>query len=220
MSWESTVTYYQVMNETVKRLLGGLHSARILINSIDFDETAAAQDRDDWAFCERQMIDAAEALERAGADMILIGANTMHICVPAMEKQLQVPILHIAEAAAARLKKDHIGKTALLGTKYTMCGDFCRKKIEEAGIEVMIPEKDINVINSIIYDELCLGIFRPESKEKLLGIIEELREQGAQGVILGCTELGLLVSQKDTDLPVYDTTLIHAEEAVYAALKE
>lgn len=220
MSWESTVTYYQVINETVKRELGGLHSARILINSIDFDPVAAAQEKDDWQFCAQAMIEAGIALEKAGADFLLIGANTMHIAADEMAEAIRIPILHIAEATIARLQKDNIRRVALLGTKYTMCRDFYKKKILAAGIEVMIPEKDIETINTIIYDELCAGILSPESREELLRIIGEMQKDGAEGVILGCTELGLLVNQNDTDLPVYDTTLIHGEEAALLALRQ
>ncbi len=220
MSWESTVTYYQVINETVKRELGGLHSAKLLILSVDFDEIAAAQEKDDWDLCARIMSDAALRLEKAGADFILIGANTMHRSVPQMEEQIHVPILHIAEATVARMKKDGIGTVGLLGTKYTMCGDFYKQKILDAGISVLIPEDEIDTVNSIIYDELCRGILSKASEQKLLAVIDSLKERGAEGVILGCTELGLLIQQEKTDMPLYDTTLIHAEEAVFEALRE
>lgn len=213
MSWESTVTYYQVINETIRRQLGGLHSARILIHSIDFAPVAEAQEKDDWDTCAKVMEDAAVSLEKGGADIILIGANTMHIASEAVEKAVRIPLLHIAEATILRLRRDQIHRVALLGTKYTMCKDFYKQKLVDAGLEVMIPEKDIDTVNDIIYNELCLGICRKESKAELLRIIRELQESGAEGVILGCTELGLLVQQSDCEIRVYDTTLIHGEEA-------
>ena len=219
MSWESTVTYYQVINETIRKELGGLHSAKVIINSVDFAPIAEAQERDDWDSCAGEMLKAAQSLERAGADLILIGANTMHICAPYVQEHCSVPLLHIADATIERLKRDHINTVALLGTRYTMCMDFYKERIIKSGISVLIPEKDIDTVNNIIYDELCQGILSGQSKQKLLDIISALKEKGAQGVILGCTELGLLVAQSDTDLPVYDTTLIHGEEAVLEALK-
>ena len=220
MSWESTVTYYQVINETIKKKLGGLHSAKVLISSIDFHDVAVAQERDDWDYCAEVMTEAAEALERSGADFLLIGANTMHIACDAVRQKVHLPILHIAEATVERLKRDGIARTALLGTKYTMCMDFYKKVISDAGIEVMIPEKDIDTVNDIIYKELCCGILSESSKRELQRIIAEMKKEGAQGVILGCTELGLLIHPEDSELPVYDTTLIHGEEAALKAINE
>ena len=207
MSWESTVTYYQVINETIRRELGGLHSARILISSIDFAPVADAQEADDWDFCSSVMARAAMDLKKGGADFILIGANTMHLCYEDV-RQAGLPVLHIAEATVNRL-----------GTKFTMCMDFYKNVILEKGIDVLIPENDIETVNSIIYDELCQGILRPESKKELQRIISGLMDEGAEGVILGCTELGLLISREDCEIPVYDTTLIHGEEAALMSLK-
>lgn len=218
MSWESTVTYYQVINETIKKTLGDLHSAEIIIYSIDFDTVAKAQELDDWNTCADIMLEAALNLEKAGAHFILIGANTMHKVIPQIKDKLSVPILHIAEATIDRLKKDHIQTVALLGTKYTMCQDFYKQKLIDAQLSVLIPE-EIDTVNSIIYDELCKGIFLQSSKEKLIKIINRLKDEGAQGVILGCTELGLLVKQEDLNIPVYDTTLIHGEEAALQSLE-
>ena len=218
MSWESTVTYYQVMNETVRDSLGSLHSAKILMYSIDFAPLAEYQEADRWDLCAQMMTDAAERLEKAGADFIVIGANTMHKSAEEVQKHISIPILHIAQATMDRMKADNIHVTALLGTKYTMCQDFYKKVLTDGGMQVIIPEDDIDTVNSIIYDELCRGILKPESKQTLLDIIEKLRKQGAEAVILGCTELGLLVTKDDTDLPVYDTALIHAEEAAFRAL--
>ena len=218
MSWESTVTYYQVMNETVRDSLGSLHSAKILMYSIDFAPLAEYQEADRWDLCAQMMTDAAERLEKAGADFIVIGANTMHKSAEEVQKHISIPILHIAQATMDRMKADNIHVTALLGTKYTMCQDFYKKVLTDGGMQVIIPEDDVDTVNSIIYDELCRGILKPESKQTLLDIIEKLRKQGAEAVILGCTELGLLVTKDDTDLPVYDTALIHAEEAAFRAL--
>ena len=218
MSWESTVTYYQVMNETVRDSLGSLHSAKILMYSIDFAPLAEYQEADRWDLCAQMMTDAAERLEKAGADFIVIGANTMHKSAEEVQKHISIPILHIAQATMDRMKADNIHVTALLGTKYTMCQDFYKKVLTDGGMQVIIPEEDVDTVNSIIYDELCWGILKPESKQTLLDIIEKLRKQGAEAVILGCTELGLLVTKDDTDLPVYDTALIHAEEAAFRAL--
>ncbi len=217
MSFESTLTYYQIINETIREELGGLHSAKIIVDSIDFAPLAKAQEKDDWDFCARLMIDSARRLEKAGAELILIGANTMHIVYEEIVKVIHVPVLHIANATISRLKKDGIKKVALLGTRYTMCKDFYKKRIIDAGIEVLLPKR-IDEVNEIIYDELCKGVVLNQSKEKLLKIIAELKTQGAQGVILGCTELDLLVKPEDSDLPVYDTTFIHSQEAAYLAL--
>lgn len=218
MSWESTVTYYQVINETIRKELGGLHSARILISSIDFAPVADAQEADDWEFCSSVMARAAMDLKKGGADFILIGANTMHLCYEDVRKA-GLPVLHIAEATVNRLEKDHIQTVGLLGTKFTMCMDFYKNVILEKGIDVLIPENDIDTVNSIIYDELCQGILKEESKKELQRIISKLMDEGAEGVILGCTELGLLISRHDCEIPVYDTTLIHGEEAALLSLK-
>ena len=221
MSWESTVTYYQIINQVVKEKLGGLHSAKILLYSVDFAEIEACQASGDWDKSARLLAQAAENLEQAGADFILICTNTMHKVAPQIQVRIHVPILHIAEATASCLKERHISRVALLGTKYTMTQDFYKAKLVEAGIEVLIPdEKDVNTVNDIIYNELCLGVISPASKEKYLHIIDALAARGAQGVILGCTEIGLLITQADTPLPVFDTTQIHATQAALPAIGE
>ena len=221
MSWESTVTYYRVINETIKRELGGLHSAKILLYSVDFDEIEKYQASGEWDKSADVLSDAAVRLEKAGADFIVICTNTMHKVAPQMSKRLSVPIIHIAEATADKLKEQGITTVGLLGTKYTMTQDFYKAKLIEAGVHVIIPSgNDVETVNSIIYDELCLGIIRQESKEKYLSIIKKLGDAGAKGVILGCTEIGLLVQQEDTDLPVFDTTLIHAEKAALYSISE
>ncbi len=219
MSWESTVTYYQVINETIKRELGGLHSAKILLYSVDFDEIEKYQASGEWDKSADVLSDAAERLEKAGADFIAICTNTMHKVVPQMKERIGIPIVHIAEATADILKEHGITTVGLLGTKYTMTQDFYKDKLIEAGIRVIIPDDDdVETVNAVIYDELCLGNIIPASKDKYLEIIRKLEDVGAQGVILGCTEIGLLVNQKDVELPVFDTTLIHAEKAALTAI--
>lgn len=214
MSWESTVTYYQVINETVKQELGGLHSAKVLLYSVDFAEIEKCQVDGDWEKSADILSVAAQNLEKAGADFIVICTNTMHKVVPQIQSKISIPIIHIAEATADELKHNNISQIALLGTKYTMTQDFYKEKLTNAGITVLIPdEQEIETVNDIIYNELCLGIISEASKEKFLCIINSLAEQGAQGVILGCTEIGLLIGQKDSDLPVFDTTQIHAVKA-------
>lgn len=219
MSWESTVTYYEIINQTVKQELGGLHSAKILLYSVDFDEIEKCQADGDWDKSADVLADVALRLESAGADFIVICTNTMHKVVPKIEKKIHIPILHIAEAAAEVLKQQGISKVALLGTKYTMMQDFYKGKLNEAGMTVIVPDaQDVETVNDIIYHELCLGIISEVSREKYLHIIDKLAEQRAQGVILGCTEIGLLIKQEDTALPVFDTTRIHAQKAALEAL--
>ncbi len=221
MSWESTVTYYQVINEKVKELLGGLHSAKILLYSVDFEEIERYQAAGEWEKSAEVLADAAERLEGAGAELLLICTNTMHKVAPQVQARIHIPLVHIAEATAAELKRDGIARVGLLGTKYTMTQEFYRRKVEEAGIEVLIPEeKDVETVNRVIYEELCLGILREESREEYRRVIRELAARGAQGVILGCTEIGLLVGPQDSPVLVYDTTLIHAQAAALLACGE
>lgn len=221
MSWESTVTYYQIVNEKIKEKLGGFHSAKILLYSVDFAEFEKNMTNSDWDKITSDLTEAAGNLEKAGADFVLICTNTMHKVVPEVQKNISIPIIHIAEATAEILNKQNITKVALLGTKYTMTQNFYRDKLVEAGIEVVIPDKnDIEVVNDIIFNELCLGVVSEKSKEKYCDIINDLGNKGAQGVILGCTEIGLLIQQKDTQLPVFDTTWIHATKAAMLAINE
>lgn len=219
MSWESTVTYYQIINRLVKEKLGGLHSAQILLYSVDFQPIEECQSRGDWERSAELLSDAALRLEGAGADFILICTNTMHKVAPQVQARLHVPLLHIADATAGALKAAGIDTVALLGTKYTMCQDFYKERLIQAGVRVLIPEAaDIELVNHVIFDELCLGRLEDRSKRKFLRIIDDLSRHGAQGVILGCTEIGLLIQQSDSPLPVFDTTLIHAARAVELAL--
>jgi len=221
MSWESTVTYYEIINEAVKERLGGLNSAKVLLYSLNFEEIENRQSSGAWDECAEILGEAAMNLEKAGADFIIICTNTMHKVAPQMQKMIKIPIIHIAEATADELKKKGIQKVALLGTKYTMTQDFYRGKLVEAGLEVLIPDDDaVTRINDIIFGELCLGVLKEESKQEYLREIEKLQARGAEGVILGCTEIGLLIKQEDVEIPVFDTTLIHAGKAAELSLDE
>jgi len=220
MSWESTITYYKVINEVVKEQLGGLHSAKILLYSVDFFEIEKYQASGDWNTCAKILSETARNLEKAGADFIVICTNTMHKVVSFIEKQITIPILHIADATAMELKKSSICKVALLGTKYTMLQDFYKERLVTQGIEVIIPnDEDIEIVNSIIYSELCLGKISNSSKKKYLCIIDDLSKNEAQAVILGCTEIGLLIEQKDTTIPLFDTAKIHAVQAAMHSIE-
>jgi len=220
MSWESTVTYYQIINKVIKKELGGLHSAKVLLYSVNFAEIEKCQAEEDWDKSAKILAAAAKNLENAGADFILICTNTMHKVAPQIQREINIPIIHIAEATAEVLKQQNIKQVALLGTKYTMTQTFYRAKLEEAGIHVIIPdESGTELVNNVIYQELCLGIISPQSKEKLLHVMDELHKKGAQGVILGCTEIGLLIQQEDTALPVFDTTGIHATRAAMMSIE-
>ena len=220
MSWESTVTYYQVINETIKEALGGLHSAKIIMYSVDFDEIERCQSSGDWKRSADILADAAKRLERAGADFIVICTNTMHKVAPEVRESVSIPLLHIAEVTARKLKKAGVTTVGLLGTCYTMTQPFYIDVLTRTGINVLVPEGEtIQTVNDIIFNELCVGIVRDSSKEMLLSAIRQLQNRGAQGVILGCTELGLLVGDEDVELPVFDTALIHAREAALEALR-
>lgn len=219
MSWESTVTYYQQLNELVKQRLGGLHSAKLVLYSVDFEEIEACQSSGDWDKSARILTSAAQGLEKAGAELILICTNTMHKVYPQVQAGVNVPLLHIADATADALERAGVSKVALLGTRYTMCQDFYKSRLLDRGIDVLIPEaKDVELVDHVIFHELCLGQLKSASKAEFLRIIDSLAARGAQGVILGCTEIGLLIQQADTALPVFDTTLIHAARAVELAL--
>lgn len=221
MSWESTVTYYQIINEVIKKELGGLHSAKILLYSVDFAEIEECQAQGEWEKSADILSLAAQNLEKAGADYIAICTNTMHKVVPQIQERINIPIIHIAKATADELKACQITKVGLLGTKYTMLQEFYKEQLINAGIEVLIPnEQDIEIVNNVIYNELCLGIIKEKSKEEYCRIIKELTKRGAQGIILGCTEIGLLIEQKDSVIPVFDTTHIHATKAALLAIEK
>ena len=220
MSWESTVTYYKIINETVKEKLGGLHSAKCILYSIDFQEIEECQANGNWEKSGEILGEAANNLEKAGADFIVICTNTMHKVINQIKGKISIPILHIAEMTAEKILEKGLKNIALLGTKYTMEQDFYKSKLIEKGINVIIPDKnDIEIINKVIYDELCLGTINSNSKKKFLEIVDKLRSKGAEGIILGCTEIGLLIKNEDTDVPLFDTAVIHAEEAaIYSIL--
>ena len=220
MSWESTATYYRELNEGIKARLGGLHSAKICMVSVDFDEIEKLQHADDWDGTAVILSEAAMAVQRGGADFLLICTNTMHKVAPQIEEKISIPILHIADATAQRLQSDGIDKVGLLGTRFTMEQEFYKDRIvEKYGIDVIVPEKAArDVVHDVIYNELCLGTINDKSRGDYLAIIDELAMQGAQAVILGCTEIALLVQQQHTTTPLYDTTAIHAEQAVIKSL--
>lgn len=221
MSWESTVTYYRIINEIMKERLGGFHSAKCILFSVDFHEIEAFQSRGEWDKAGTLLAEAALSLERAGAEFIVICTNTMHKVVDIIQSRIQIPILHIAEATADELLKKGMKRVALLGTKYTMQQDFYKSKLMEAGLEVILPEdKDMELINHTIFQELCLGVVSPSSKMEFLRIMSALAQNNAEGIILGCTEIGLLVRQEDTAIPLFDTTYIHATKAALTALGE
>lgn len=221
MSWESTQTYYRLLNESVKTRLGGLHSAKIVLYSVDFADIEALQHKGDWGATARILSDAALSLEKAGADFLVIGTNTMHKVAPEIEQVLRIPLLHIADATAKVLARDGISRVGLLGTRFTMEQAFYRERLENAGIDVVIPdEPQRHLIHRVIYEELCLGRIVDDSRRAYLEVVDSLAERGAEAVILGCTEIGLLIRQADTPVPLYDTTGIHAAQAVELALAE
>lgn len=220
MSWESSAVYYKLINEGVRARLGGLHSARIVLWSVEFQEVAARQAAGDWEALADMMIDGARALERAGAEMLLICTNTMHKLADQVSASIAIPLIHIADIAAGAIKAANCTRPLLLGTRFTMEESFYRDRMwDRHGLQLIRPSSDDErMVHGIIYDELCQGIVRPESKARCRGVIEAARTRGADGVILGCTELDLLLSQSDTDLPVFDTTALHAQAAVERSL--
>lgn len=220
MSWESTETYYRLINEGVKARLGGLHSARIAMVSVDFATIEELQAADDWDTAGRLLAEAARGIEAAGADFLLIATNTMHEVAPAIEAAIEIPLLHIADATAAPIRAAGVATVGLLGTAFTMERDFYRGRLAERhGLEVLVPEaEDRATVHRVIYDELVLGDIRDESRTAYLEIIDRLRQRGAEAVIEGCTEISLLVEQEHTDVPLYDTTALHAAAAVELAL--
>ncbi|MBL3558204.1 MULTISPECIES: aspartate/glutamate racemase family protein [Marinobacter] len=219
MSWESTQTYYRLINEGVKTRLGGLHSAKLVLFSVDFAEIEALQHKGDWAETARILSRAAQSLQNAGAGFLVIGTNTMHKVAPEIEQAIDIPLLHIADATSRVLAQDGITRVGLLGTRFTMEQAFYRNRLEAADIEVLVPDDaQRNTVHQVIYEELCQGEINPLSREAYLDIVASLAERGAQAVILGCTEIGLLIRQADTRVPLYDTTEIHAAQAVEQAL--
>jgi aspartate racemase len=219
MSWESTLPYYRIVNERVRQRLGGLHSAKLVLHSVDFAEIEALQHAGDWDAAGLILVEAARGLRAAGAEGLVICTNTMHLVAPAIEAAVGLPLLHIADATAARIREAGLSRVALLGTRFTMERDFYRQRIEAAGIEVIVPAAaQREIVHRVIYEELCLGRILDASREAYRGIIEDLVARGAQGVILGCTEIGLLVGEGDATVPLFDTARIHAEAAADWAL--
>ena len=220
MSWESSLVYYRFINETVKNRLGGLHSAKSIMVSVDFAEIEPLQHEGRWDLAAKEMIEVARQVEDGGADFIVLCTNTMHKTADDIERHVHIPFLHIADATAERVKAEGLTKVGLLGTRFTMEDDFYKGRlIERHGIEVMIPDEEDRLdVHQIIYGELCLGQIKQESKERYCQIMGNLVREGAQGIILGCTEIGLLVGAEDCTVPVFDTTKIHAEAAADYAL--
>ena len=222
MSWQSTSLYYSAINEGVKQSLGGLHSAKVCLYSVDFHEIEQLQHAGKWAQTAAILAQAAQAVEAGGADRFLICTNTMHKVATEVEAAVNIPLLHIADATAKQLLADRMTTVGLLGTAFTMQQDFYKGRLsQDFGIQVLVPsEAQQAMVHEVIYQELCLGIINPASKQNYLAVLQDLFNQGAQAVILGCTEITLLVQQTDTPIPLYDTTAIHAQSAVEAALDE
>ncbi|AVH30691.1 aspartate racemase [Vibrio fluvialis] len=220
MSWESTLSYYKAINEGIKAALGGLNSAQICLYSVNFEPIEKLQHEGKWDETAQLLVKAAKSVEAGGADFLLICTNTMHKVAPEIEAQISIPILHIADATAKQLQQDGIERVGLLGTRFTMEQEFYKGRLQQQfGIDVLIPDAEQRQqVHRVIYEELCLGTIRPESRAQYIEIVEDLHRRGAQAVILGCTEIALLIQQHDTDVPLYDTTKIHAEQAVQLAL--
>ena len=222
MSWESSIEYYRIINETVRVELGGLHSAKSIMVSVEFAEIEALQHQNRWDEAAEILIAAARSLESGGADFAIICTNTMHKLYDNIQQSVQIPLLHIADATAETIKAKGIQKIALLGTRFTMEENFYKGRlVDNYGLDVIIPgSEEMEIVHRIIYDELCAGIIQSESKQKYKDIIQRLVQEGAEGIILGCTEIGLLVKQEDTPVLLFDTTEIHAKTAVKYALDD
>ena len=222
MSWESSIEYYRIINEEVRRKLGGLHSAKSVMVSVDFAEIETLQHAGAWDALTARMIQAARQVQAGGGDFVVLCTNTMHKMADAMAAAIDIPLLHIADATAARIRARGIQTIGLLGTRFTMEEDFYKGRlVDKHGLHVLIPDEAERAdVHRIIYEELVVGDIRPESKARYIEIMQRLLARGAEGVILGCTEIGLLVGQEDIDAPVFDTTLIHAQVAVEYALGE
>jgi len=219
MSWESTQTYYRLINQKVRDELGGLHSAKLVLYSVDFAEIEALQHQGDWQTTGEILGSAAQSVESAGAEFLVLCTNTMHKVASQIERSANVPLLHIADATANVLKQDGVTCVGLLGTRFTMEQTFYLGRLQEHGIQVIVPdESQRELVHSVIYNELCQGMVKSDSKNGYLDVVASLAERGAQGVILGCTEIGLLIQGSDTEVKLYDTTEIHAEQAVQYAL--
>lgn len=221
MSWESSAEYYKIINTLVKNELGDTHSCKCIMYSVDFAEIELLQHNGEWSKLTDIMIDAAVSLEKAGADLIIICTNTMHKMAEDIQKNIKVPLIHIADTVGEEIARRQLKKVGLLGTKFTMELDFYKKRLKDKyNIDVITPVgNDVETIHNVIYNELVKGVFREASKKKYIDIIQKLVNEGAEGIILGCTEIPLLIKQEDVDVPVFDTTTIHAQYAVRLALK-
>ncbi|HEY0720255.1 MAG TPA: aspartate/glutamate racemase family protein [Gammaproteobacteria bacterium] len=222
MSWESTIPYYRQINETIKERLGGLHSARIVLYSVDFQEIEQLQHSGNWESAGAILAEAARSLEAAGASFLVLCTNTMHKVAPSIEAAVAIPLLHIADPTASAIKRAGYSIVGLLGTCFTMEQPFYRDRLSQRhGLGVIVPDaKDRDIIHRIIYEELCMGIVRPESRSEYRAIMQRLASQGAEAIILGCTEISLLVNQQDSEIPLFDTTAIHARAAAEEALSQ
>jgi aspartate racemase len=220
MSWESSVDYYRIINEETRNILGGSHSSKCLMYSFDFHEIEELQNKNSWEELTEEMVLQADNLKKAGADFIVICTNTMHIMAPDIEKRTGLKVLHIADVTGEEIKRKSIGKVALLGTKFTMEGSFYKKVLKDKhNIDIVIPnDEDREVIHNIIYNELVRGIIKDDSRQKYIKIIDKLVDKGAEGVVLGCTEIPLLIKQKDVSIPIFNTTEIHSKAAVRYAI--
>ncbi|MDZ5471429.1 aspartate/glutamate racemase family protein [Bacillus sp. 31A1R] len=220
LSWESTSVYYSYINQYVQQQLGGLNSAKCIIHSFNFEEIALLQREGRWEEATDRMVEAAKGLENAGAELIIICTNTMHLMADEVQQACKVPLVHIVDCVVEAIKEQNISKVGLLGTKFTMEQPFYKELLNKERIEVITPNvDDRQIVHDVIYDELCKGEIREESRQEYLKIIEKLIKEGAEGIILGCTEIPLLISQKDTQIPLFDTTKIHATKVAEIALE-
>jgi aspartate racemase len=219
MSWESTLPYYRTINQTVRDALGGLHSARIVLNSVDFHDVERLQEAGDWAQAGEVLADAARSVEAGGADFLVLCTNTMHKVAPAITRAVTIPLLHIADPTAGAIADAGLSSIGLLGTRFTMEQDFYRDRLAVHGITVIVPDDDEReCIHRVIYDELCRGVVREASRARYRSIIERLIARGARGIVLGCTEIAMLIGVDDVAVPVFDTALLHAKAAALRAL--
>ena len=221
LTWHSSIDYYRLFNQLTNEELGGVSSCEMMMYSVNFATIKTLTFSGDWDGIAAILSQAAQKLERAGADCILIGANTMHQVADKVQSAINIPLVHIAAVTATAIAEQQLNKVALLGTKYTMLFDFYKNKLAEKNIDTIIPnEIDIEYINDCIYNEMSKGIFLPERKKRFIEIINDLRQQGAQGIVLGCTEIPILIKQEDVSIPVFDTTIIHAKAALAFALQQ
>lgn len=221
LSWESTSVYYHSINRSIQQKLGGIHSAKCLLYSFDFEEIAQLQREGEWELATKRMIEAAKIVENGGADLIAICTNTMHLMANEVQEAIEVPLIHIVDCVVEEIKKKNISKVGLLGTRFTMEQPFYKERLNNHNIDVIIPEEeDRKIVHDVIFGELCKGIITESAKEAYLNIINKLVEAGAEGIILGCTEIPLLIQQTETSIPLFDTTAIHANKMVEKALAE